>query len=297
RARTRQSHRVAIRIPMWGGSAELGLELFHGHRRLQVCRQQRQASRGGPRCWPLREYRLLQGTQEQQVQNDEYNRNDEIPQKHHDHRALFLDKPGFLDQFGLTLKGNILNSELIAPIGIEADGGGNQVPIFLHFLRSTRLLAGLFLAAAACCDLGVIIDNDRNGNLFDLSDGIDHMADGFTHFIIDRFVLLHENGVGAVSRLVRLCRRRARRIVTWSAAQAADTADAFRLRLALLLLLLASNDAVLRIVLFNGLFYLLEVHDDGNLRADFALPHSRFENLNDFSCELRFHSLPRIQLL
>src|SRR5262249_51796114 len=38
-ARTRQSHRVAIRVATWGGSAELGLELFHGHWRLRVCRK------------------------------------------------------------------------------------------------------------------------------------------------------------------------------------------------------------------------------------------------------------------
>ena len=58
----------------------------------------------------------------------------------------------------------------------------------------------------------MIIDDDGNRNVFDPSNRVDHMADSFAHFIVDRFVLLQKLAVSVAGRRICLRRSRARRI-------------------------------------------------------------------------------------
>src|SRR6266446_3372785 len=113
------------------------------------------------------------------------------------------------------------------------------------------------------------------------------MSHGLAHFVIHSFTLLRE-GVGIwigcdldhrSRRWYRVSGSR-RRCCFWRR-RARNASHSIVLRLPLLTLFLASYDATLRIILFDCLFDLLEIHRHRHLGTHLALARNGFQDLND----------------
>src|SRR5437879_7746648 len=131
--------------------------------------------------------------------------------------------------------------QLVPAILVKTEGGRTQVTILFHFFRVPWFLRGLSFAVRAGGDLGVIIDKHRHRHTIQLSNRIDHVSNGFTHFVIDRFVLLEKIVVAAYGHGLSGSSRCGRggtggRIRTWSISGTWDSTDVFGLGLMLFLL-------------------------------------------------------------
>ena len=127
------------------------------------------------------------------------------------------------------------------------------------------------------------------------------MLDRFAGLVVDHFTLLA--GSGCRSCGYRRGRRRRRTRCCWILTRLAlrgfrsDNSTDRRSSSSTIRLALRTNKDRVRIVIFLRLFNLLEVHRDGNLRADFACTDRRFEDLNNLRSHFAFDLLACVELL